>query len=1799
MADAMFGEGVTVVSATYSGDAAASGVYTGGQATLGELSPSDTGVILSTGQAGDITNSSGTTDTNTAGNTGTDNAGGIDGDADLNAVSGQDTFDGAFLEASFVPDGDTLTMQLVFSSEEYLEYVSSSVNDAVGIWVNGVYAPLETGNGPAVAVAIDTINPTTNPNLYLDNAAADDTYNTEMDGSTVVLSITVPVNAGEINDIRIGIGDGGDGIYDSNLLIMGNSVQTQSIAVNDSLAQGPNTTQVHDLLANDTNTEDRDLTITHINNEAVVPGDTVILNTGEQVTLNPDGTVSILTDGDLGTNTFTYSTVDNEGAPATGFATITTTNNPPNFIVEGTNGADVIDATYTGDPEGDMIDNADHSDASHADSVEAGGGDDVVLSGLGNDTVFAGAGDDTVDGGAGDDYIEGDNGADSLLGGAGNDTILGEAGADTLDGGTGDDSLVGGGRDDTFQLSDGFGNDTILGGENQENNGDTLDLSGLTADTIVDLSGADPEAGSVSSGTDTTTFSEIENITLGGGRDTVRLGNGSGADAVNGFDMTATGDGSTADQVDVIGMTDALGAQVNVFDVTVSDTNGDGSGDAILIFPGGETLTLLGVSPAQVSTPAQLESIGIPAPDYIVEGTAGADTIDGGYLGDPEGDLVDAGDNQTGTDGDLIEAYGGADSVLAGAGDDTVYGGDGGDTIDGGAGDDVLYGEADNDLIQGDAGADTLDGGFGSDTLYGGIGDDSIDGGTGNDSLYGDEGADTLHGGAGSDTLDGGGDNDVLYGGDHNDTVYGNIGDDTLYGGAGNDFVRGSFGEDVLHGGTGDDSIWGGFNDDLFVIEDNFGNDTIDGDASDETLGDTLDLSATTTGLSIDLTDVNPENGSFSDGTDTATFTDIENIILGGGNDTITLADFGGADIVQGFAGPTVNGDGSLTGNDMLNVSGMTSDGGVTPVTVRDVVVTNDGSGNALLTFPGGESITLVGIDPVTASDHAFLVAIGIPSNLIVDGTAAGDAMGTTYVDSEGDQTDGTDGLNDTILGYAGDDTIDGGQGDDTIDGGADNDLIDGGAGADVIAGGSGSDTITGGDGNDVIDGGTENDSLSGGAGNDTIDGGAGNDTLVADGGDDSLSGGEGDDSFQLTDTTGNSTIDGGTNGEVLGDTLDLSGVTGDLRVDLTALDSESGSVNDGTHTTVFTEIENITLGAGTDTLVLADGSGSDTVGGFDSPTANGDGTYSGGDQLDVTALTSDAGTTPVNVHDVIVSDDGAGNAVLTFPGGETLTLLGIAPATASDPAWLVAAGIPSDGILTGTAGDDTIVAGTWIDEDTDVVDGGDATLPGEAPQDDIIQAGAGNDSVEAGAGNDDIDGGFGDDTLDGGTGDDSILGGAGADSILGGDGTDTLAGQDGADTVSGGAGNDVISGGEADDLLDGGADNDTLDGGIGADTLIGGAGDDDLSGGDDQDRFELGANEGSDVIDGGAGGVDFDTLALTDPLGADVTFTGNEAGTATVGTGSATFTEIEALELGAGADTVDASADASGLEIDGGAGADSLIGGSGADSIRGGDDADTIVGGRNDTIDGGSGGDDNDTLQIVGPAVITYDPLNGEDGTVSWLNGDTLTFTDIENVEYIPCFTPGTSIKTLGGEVRVERLCVGDRVLTRDNGYQVIRWIGTRALSGADLANRPQLCPIKIAAGALGGGMPERDMAVSPQHRVLIGNAATQMWFGEEEVLVAATHLTCLDGIEEAGPEGGVTYIHILFDQHEVVLSDGVWSESFQPGDMTMAALDGDQRDELLTLFPELCARENLHEVYPSARATLKAHQAQVLLMS
>jgi len=119
--------------------------------------------------------------------------------------------------------------------------------------------------------------------------------------------------------------------------------------------------------------------------------------------------------------------------------------------------------------------------------------------------------------------------------------------------------------------------------------------------------------------------------------------------------------------------------------------------------------------------------------------------------------------------------------------------------------------------------------------------------------------------------------------------------------------------------------------------------------------------------------------------------------------------------------------------------------------------------------------------------------------------------------------------------------------------------------------------------------------------------------------------------------------------------------------------------------------------------------------------------------------------------------------------------------------------------------------------------------------------------------------------------------------------------------------------------------------------------------------------------------------------------------------------------------------------------------------------------------------------------------------------------------------------------------------------------------------------------------------MMVSPQHRLLINNDRAALYFEEREVLAAAKHLTGMEGVDSV-EASSISYIHFMFDQHEVVLSNGSWTESFQPGEQVLDGMGNAQRNEIFELFPELAEKDGL-DGYQAARRSLKKHEARLLV--
>ncbi|ABD52927.1 Hint domain-containing protein [Jannaschia sp. CCS1] len=279
-----------------------------------------------------------------------------------------------------------------------------------------------------------------------------------------------------------------------------------------------------------------------------------------------------------------------------------------------------------------------------------------------------------------------------------------------------------------------------------------------------------------------------------------------------------------------------------------------------------------------------------------------------------------------------------------------------------------------------------------------------------------------------------------------------------------------------------------------------------------------------------------------------------------------------------------------------------------------------------------------------------------------------------------------------------------------------------------------------------------------------------------------------------------------------------------------------------------------------------------------------------------------------------------------------------------------------------------------------------------------------------------------------------------------------------------------------------------------------------------------------------------------------------------------------------------------------GGSGNNNLIGGSGDDTLIGDQGSGNLIGGSGDDliitselttfVDGGSG--DN---QMIIPENATFTPFSpgstGGEVTVTFPDMSTRTFTYLniaaENITTI-CFAAGTRIATPRGQVAVEDLRVGDRVVTRDGGIQALRWIGFRTVP----ADGP-LAPIHITKGALGN---TRALTVSPEHRMLVQGWRCQVLFGREEGLCAAKHLVDGDSIYR-DPRELVTYFHVMFDAHQIILAEGTWAESLYIGDY-QTAHDPELYAELFTLFPEL--EDTAHPARLLAAEPLRAFEATAL---
>lgn len=188
--------------------------------------------------------------------------------------------------------------------------------------------------------------------------------------------------------------------------------------------------------------------------------------------------------------------------------------------------------------------------------------------------------------------------------------------------------------------------------------------------------------------------------------------------------------------------------------------------------------------------------------------------------------------------------------------------------------------------------------------------------------------------------------------------------------------------------------------------------------------------------------------------------------------------------------------------------------------------------------------------------------------------------------------------------------------------------------------------------------------------------------------------------------------------------------------------------------------------------------------------------------------------------------------------------------------------------------------------------------------------------------------------------------------------------------------------------------------------------------------------------------------------------------------------------------------------------------------------------------------------------------------------------------------------IETARGPVLARDLRLGDRVLTRDNGLQQVRWIGTSTVmyDGDDQSDphAPKSGPVRIRAGALGSNPEAGNLVLAPGQRALARHPLNEALFATDEVMVPVGHLTHIDGVDIA-PRSMGRWSHVLLDHHELIRVNGLWVESFAPDMWSIRVAYPEHWHEITEAMP--CLRfENTVANYVEARITLDAREARLL---
>ena len=1536
-------------------------------------------------------------------------------------------------------------------------------------------------------------------------------------------------------------------------------------------------------------------------------------------------------------------------------------------VINGDANPNVV--TYTGNVSGTVTANLMGS----ADDFTATGGQAVTLDGgPGGDTLRGGDGNDVLIGGTGDDSLQGDDGTDrvsyvdraaganvvaSLATGSGGETGTGESdtytsienltgggGADSLTGNAANNALDGGGGLDvvsyvdrgpaqgvTASLATGTGGqtgspeaDTYTSVEGLAGGAGNDVLTGNAASNLLDGAGgadtasyADRVAGqnivaSLATGTggqtasaEADTYLSIENLTGGGGDDTL-----TGTQTNN----VLSGGGGT----DTVSYADRVGGE-NVVASLAAATGGETGSPEADTYASIENLTGGGGNDTLTGNGNN---------NVLNGGSGGVDTVSYGDRGPLQGVTASLATGSGGQTGSLeSDTYAGIENLTGGAGNDTLTGSTGNNALDGAGGTDVVsYGDrvaGDNvvaSLATGSGGEtgtgevdtyssiESLTGGGGSDTLTGNAQNNALNGAGGIDTVtYADRGAaqdvvaslasgtggqtgtteadtftsiENLTGGAGDDTLTGNSANNVLDGGAGSDTASyadrvagqnvlaslatgtgGQIGTaeadtytsiENLTGGGGNDTLLGTTASNAFDGGGGTDSIsyadrvagqdivaslatgsggqTGTLENDAYTSIENLttggGDDLLTGSAASNALAggsgtDTVSYADRTAAQNV-VASLTTGTGGQTATLENDTFTGIENLTGGAGDDTLTGD--GAVNVLRGGAGADVlSGDGN---NDLLFPGiggGSTSgNGGSDTASFADVpaapagtttVNANAATGVATVL---GVGQTLSTVENLTGSNGDDILG-GTTGDNAIDGLGGTDSV--SYADRTAGQNivatlGGTGGQTGTTENdsFANVENLAGGAGDDTLTGdGAKNELR-GNAGADTLSGlgdddllipGIGGGSSTGGPGTDTVSfvdvpaagsGFTVVASLVTGSAVvlgvtqalvtvENLTGSAGDDSLAGDGADNAFAGGGGTDVVTYADRLAGSNV-------------------------IASLLTGSGGV--GAENDTYASIENLRGGAGDDVLTgnnapneLRGGAGADTLDGAGDADllfpGTGGGTTQGG-----------AGVDTVSFADVPAALPPTTTINVNLAAG-TVLVLGVGQAIGSVQHVIASAG---DDVLTGDVDNNTLNGGSG---GTDVVSYADRGGAQDVVAS-LATATGGQPSIgeaDTYVGIENLTGGAGDDTLAGNAANNALAGGLGSDTVSY---ADRGAGQDVVASLASGLGGQTstaeidaytsienLTGGGGDDTLTGNGASNRLDGAGGTDTVAysdrlagqnvvaslatssgGQAGTpeadvyvaiENLTGGAGNDT--LAGDDASNRLEGAAG---TDTVSYADRVAGEDVSASLAAGTGgQAGLGeSDVYVTIENLTGGAGNDAL--SGDASANVLGGAPGDDVLAGAGGDDRLDGGDGADTLTGGPGADVLDGAAGTDTASYATNSPAegvTVTLD-ANADDGVGGAAEGDNVVGT--ENV------TGGAGPDRLEGNQGANDLrgADGDDTVIGRGGSDVLSGgTGTDTVSYEDRAAGEG---VNATLEGAGGGIGELDSLT--QFERLVGGA-------------------------------------------------------------------------------------------------------------